>query len=96
MNLKRILVAIGLITLILVVLTGCNHDGMPVDETVDKTVDVEDSMFIVCEPSTITKSYAIIYHKDTKVMYSLSKGGYNSGTLTLLVNPDGSPMLWEG
>lgn len=31
-----------------------------------------------------------------KVMYAVSGGAYNNGTFTLLVNPDGTPMLWEG
>lgn len=50
------------------------------------------SMFIKIEGSSIG-AYWIVYHKDTKVMYAISNGGYNSGNFTLLVNPDGSPML---
>ena len=38
----------------------------------------------------------IVYHKDTKVMYAVSRSGYNAGTYTLLVNADGTPMIWEG
>ena len=38
----------------------------------------------------------IVYHKDTKVMYAISNGQYNRGTVTLLVNADGTPMIWEG
>ena len=38
----------------------------------------------------------IVYHKDTKVMYAISNGQYNLGTVTLLVNADGTPMIWEG
>jgi hypothetical protein len=33
----------------------------------------------------------IAYQRDTKVMYAIS-----GGVVTLLVNADGSPMLWEG
>lgn len=32
----------------------------------------------------------IAYQRDTKVMYAIS-----GGVVTLLVNADGSPMLWE-
>ena len=39
--------------------------------------------------------YDVVYHKGTKVMYVISRGQYNSGTFTLLVNPDGSPMLYK-
>lgn len=34
-------------------------------------------------------SWYTVYHQDSKVMYVV--GG---GTFTLLVNPDGTPMLW--
>ena len=37
----------------------------------------------------------IVYHKDTKVMYAVSRSGYNAGTYTVLVNADGTPMLWK-
>lgn len=37
----------------------------------------------------------VVYHKDTKVMYAVSRSGYNAGTYTVLVNADGTPMIWE-
>lgn len=37
----------------------------------------------------------IVYHKETKVMYVVSNRPYNYGSFTLLVNADGSPMLYE-
>lgn len=37
----------------------------------------------------------IFHHRETKVMYAVSGGTYNRGNFTLLVNSDGSPMLWE-
>lgn len=40
--------------------------------------------------------FDIVYDTDTKVMYSRSMGSYNRGTLTVLVNPDGTPKLYEG
>lgn len=40
--------------------------------------------------------YCIVYCVRTKVMYAISTGRDNKGTFTLLVNPDGTPMLWEG
>lgn len=75
---------------ILLALTGCT--------AVEEDINVYDdtSMFVCCERSSATKPYTIVYHKNTKVMYAVSTGGYNSGTFTLLVNPDGSPMIWEG
>ena len=38
----------------------------------------------------------IVYDKDTKVMYSISNGARNRGTLTVLLNADGTPKIWEG
>ena len=51
------------------------------------------SMF-VCVETTI--NYKVFYHKETKVMYVMSLGSHNLGTFTVLVNDDGSPMLWDG
>jgi hypothetical protein len=50
------------------------------------------SMFVQVEE---TSYWRVVYHKDTKVMYTVSVGGYNGGNFTLLVNADGTPMLWE-
>ena len=43
-----------------------------------------------------TNSFRIVYHKETKVMYAVSTGPRNPGNFTLLVNPDGSPMIYRG
>lgn len=40
--------------------------------------------------------YDIVYNAANRVMYTQSNGMYNRGTLTLLVNDDGSPMIWKG
>lgn len=40
--------------------------------------------------------YRVGYDRDTGVMYSMSNGYSNSGTLTMLVNADGTPKVWEG
>ena len=34
--------------------------------------------------------------KKTKVMYSVSNSYYNFGIMTLLVNSEGKPLLYEG
>ena len=53
------------------------------------------SMFVSIENNSLY-GFWVVYHRDTKVMYVVSDGVYNAGNFTLLVNPDGSPMLWEG
>ena len=39
--------------------------------------------------------FYVVYHEDTKVMYAVSYGMRNSGNFTVLVNPDGTPMVWR-
>lgn len=51
------------------------------------------SMFVEVE---WTGSWRVVYQKDTKVMYVVSYGAHNNGVFTVLLNPDGTPMLWEG
>lgn len=40
-------------------------------------------------------SYDIVYHKQTKVMYVVSDGKFSQGNFTVLVNPDGTPMIYK-
>ena len=52
------------------------------------------SMFITVE--YVSENWRVVYHKDTKVMYVVSGGSYNRGTFTVMLNPDGTPMIWDG
>lgn len=46
-------------------------------------------------PSLFGDEYVLVlYDKETKVMYLFVKNGYGGG-LTVLVNADGTPMLYE-
>ena len=51
-----------------------------------------DNIFIAVDYDMYSE---IVYHRETKVMYTRShmRSGY---VYTLLVNPDGTPMVWEG
>ena len=77
-----------LIILAMLTLCGCEtkaiveYDGLQ-----------EESMFVMVENAYI---FSIVYHRDTKVMYAISRSSNNSGNFCLLVNPDGTPMLWKG
>lgn len=77
-----------LITLIMLTLCGCEDKA-----TVNSEELQEESMFVLVEDAY---TFSVVYHRDTKVMYAISHGGYNSGNFCLLVNPDGTPMLWKG
>lgn len=66
-----------------------------------KEVEARDEeMFVVVQENW---EYDIVYDKETKVMYTYSKGGNgyrtvhdNRGVFTLLVDEDGKPKLWNG
>lgn len=82
------LISITLVTIILAtILIGCAKNT-----TESVVVENTPSMFVEVEQAG---SWRVVYHKDTKVMYAVSFGSYNLGTFTMLVNPDGTPMLWE-
>lgn len=66
---------------------GCS-EAPEVGETVSKS-----SSFVLVEDGN---GYNVVYHKDTKVMYTYSTSSSNYGNFCLLVNPDGTPMIWEG
>ena len=42
-----------------------------------------------------TSDWDVVYCNKTKVMYVVSKGTYNRGVFTLLVNKYGNPMIWK-
>lgn len=81
---------------IIVLLTAClllTACGPTMIKDPSAAVEKEDqSMFVVVEENM---NFRIVYHKDTKVMYAISRGGYNCGNFTVLLNPDGTPMTWE-
>ena len=84
---KKIVVALSLAVMLLAlcfVLSGCmdriKTDGKP-------------QMFLEYQRFGIG---AVLVDRDTHVMYWMSDGRSNSGTLTLLVNQDGTPKVWDG
>ncbi len=80
---KRILIIFAL----MLMLTGCAK----VETASPEPVNV--SMFKEIEK---TYTWVVVYHRKTKVMYAVSNYGAGAGVFTLLVNPDGTPMLYEG
>lgn len=68
-------------------LCSCNYANVE-----RESEPVNTSMFVVLEQSSC---WAIVYHKETFVMYSVSTGVHSSGVFTALLNPDGSPMLYQ-
>ena len=84
---KKLITFLMAIALCACLFVGCTG-SLAVEEEVSRN-----SSFIIVEDGA---SYYIVYHKDTKVMYAVSAGGYSCSIFCLLVNPDGTPMIWEG
>lgn len=63
------------------------------NELESKAVEGKPSMFVEIERAM---EWRVCYHRETKVMYAVSATPDNYGNFTLLVNPDGSPMIYKG
>ena len=57
---------------------------------IEKTDSGDTSMFVQVEK---TNQWRIVYHRETKVMYAVSRGA--KGVFTTLVNADGTPMTYR-
>lgn len=78
---------IAILTLCLF-LTGCEAKMESAED-----LDVRnESMFVIVEKGM---NYKIVYHRDTKVMYAISRGYYNSGDFTVMVDKYGKPLLYQ-
>lgn len=76
-------IAILFITLLLV---GCGKTKVMESEPVDV------SRFKLIESTNVWWVYA---DKETDVMYAVSRGTYNMGNFTLLVDADGKPLIYN-
>lgn len=82
---KHILIIITALTILLA--TGCAKvENEPEQEPVDV------SRF---ERVEYTAVWEIVADRETGVMYAVSRGTYNQGTFTLLVDADGKPLIWD-
>ena len=91
-TLKRIvagLAAFLIVALTVLMFAGCSSTRAEATE-VDETDD--GNTFILVDADYYCW---VVYHKDTKVMYAVSRSPSNIGTYTLLVNADCTPMIWE-
>ena len=82
---KHILIIITVLTILLA--TGCAKvENKPEQEPVDV------SRF---ERVEYTAVWEIVADRETGVMYAVSRGDYNQGTFTVLVDADGKPLIWD-
>lgn len=71
---------------------GCSPDKSVEELGSDSKEKSVPSMFVAIEYNSLNG--VVCYQKDTKVMYWVSRARYNYGNLTVIVNPDGSPMVY--
>lgn len=83
--------ALIMIMLLTTILSGCGE--RTIQNEAKKEQDAYNTYFI-----RISSEYCgdIVYDSRTGVQYWRSAGGYNSGTLTLLVDADGKPLIYKG
>lgn len=81
---KKIILA-ALLSVMMAVLCACSMKPI-------KEIETENGLFMVYQ-----KYYEgnIIVDTQTNVMYWMSTGTHNSGTLTMLVEKDGSPKIYR-
>ena len=82
---KYILLIITALTILLA--TGC---AKVEKKTEQEPVDV--SRFERVEYMAV---WGIVADRETGVMYAVSRGMYNQGTFTVLVDADGKPLIWD-
>ena len=78
---KKIICVIITTVLLSIMIIGCSN----------QKIEADDSMFITVNNEI---NFYVVYEKDTKVMYMISNGMYNRGTITLLVDQQGNPMIY--
>ena len=84
---KKTFIVLMMIVAMAFGLIGCHDDSQP-----KELESVDGSSFLMVEDGV---SYDIVYHKETKVMYIVSDGQYNRGSFTVMVNADGTPMIYK-
>ena len=89
---KKIFVAFILMITICVVV-GCGETKpIQIAKNHPSDTDSSTSMFVLVETTDI---WRVVYQKETKVMYVVSGGYYNTGVFTILLDETGLPMLYD-
>lgn len=86
---KKTFIILAMVVAVSFGLVGCDYAIM---ESEKEDYSNAPSMFVEVENGV---GYTIAYHKNTKVMYAISDSGYNEGNFTVMLDADGSPMLYE-
>lgn len=95
---KQWIVAALVLALVLalgLMLAGCSTGKVDSQKIATAAVDNRMFMIVSHEFCGYFCGYVLV-DKTTRVMYWMSEDSHNYGILTLLVNPDGTPRIWEG
>ena len=84
---KKIIALILILAIVTIILTGC----APMPKYEEEKND--NKMFMIIEDYTTSK---VLVDRETNVMYWESWAGQAYGILTLLVDQDGKPKIWNG
>ena len=82
---KKILISIVMIVLIILL-------AYIFKDTITVNSNASDARFVLISNEGV---FDICYDKETKVQYSISRGSYNEGNLTILVDAEGKPLLYQ-
>lgn len=89
MKMKRKISLLLALLVVVLMVGGCAEQPV----SVEKAEVNEKSRFICIEQAN---PWLIVYDRNTKVMYTVSYHGQGSGIFTVLVNADGTPLLYDG
>ena len=85
---KKIVIRFLEIILLIFILTGCDSTDT---ETFVYQETIESNYF---KTLSVESFGSIVYDTRTGVEYWVSRGAYNSGSLTLLIDKDGRPLIY--
>ena len=85
---KKIIVSLAIIM-------GVLSIGWLLKDVTIQNVNATDNRFILIYNQSSSDGFRIYYDKKTKVMYLVSDI-YKGGGITVLVDKDGKPLLYEG
>lgn len=89
---KKLLIL--LVLLITLMLCACDNNGKPIEY---ESSEYSDQPTFVC--IEVGDMYRIVYHRETRVMYVVSKTYSSDGPkaiFTVMLDAEGKPLLYQG
>lgn len=94
---KKFLILLLIMIISIFILTGCDSGPDAKTESGKDIYYVMDKVtFVRVVDSKWTNNFHVWVHKETKVMYIMFCTSSQDYNMSVLLNADGSPMIWEG